>query len=170
MGCSRSIAVRSVGAVLILLGGWSAPSFAQESRPADEIRAELVATAEKLVTPERCQECHASEYEVWRTTTHATGFNELHRRDSAKAIYESLGLRTIKRGGDETTPACLECHYVPEVRRGNLRAGNGVTCEACHGPARDWVDVHSDYGVGGADRQAAARGEMVPRAQNRTDR
>ena len=65
------------------------------------------------------------------------------------------------------TPACLACHYMPEVRRGTLRAGAGVTCESCHGPALDWVDVHNDYGVAGSDRQAAARAETP---EHRTER
>ena len=55
------------------------------------------------------------------------------------------------------TPICLDCHYTPSLRRGQLRAGAGVSCESCHGPARDWVSIHSRYGVATADLQLAAR-------------
>ena len=120
------------------------------------LRATLTATAERIVLPERCGECHAAEFEVWETTEHATGFDTLHRRDRAKAIYRRLGLRLIKRGTDETTPACLSCHYTPVLRRDQLRAGAGVTCESCHGPARDWIAIHNSYGVAEADFQRAA--------------
>lgn len=117
--------------------------------------------------PERCGECHAAEFEVWETTAHAAGFDTLHRRGRAKEIYRSLGLRLIKRGTDETTPACLSCHYTPVLRRGGLRAGAGVTCESCHGAARDWVSVHNDYGVAEADFQQAA---LLETAEHRIQR
>ena len=122
----------------------------------DALRAALTATAERIVLPERCGECHAAEFEVWETTEHATGFDTLHRRDRAKEIYRNLDLRLIKRGTDETTPACLSCHYTPVLRRDQLRAGAGVTCESCHGPARDWISIHNSYGVAEADFQKAA--------------
>ncbi|MYN63761.1 MAG: hypothetical protein F4X11_01830 [Acidobacteria bacterium] len=122
----------------------------------DALRAALTAAAERIVLPERCGECHAAEFDVWETTEHATGFDTLHRRDRAKEIYRNLDLRLIKRGTDETTPACLSCHYTPVLRRDQLRAGAGVTCESCHGPARDWISIHNSYGVAEADFQKAA--------------
>ena len=123
----------------------------------DALRAMLTATADRIVLGERCGECHAAEFEVWETTEHAAGFDTLHRRDRAKEIYRRLDLRLIKRGTDETTPACLSCHYTPVLRRGQLRAGAGVSCESCHGAARDWISVHNSYGVAEADFQRAAR-------------
>ena len=41
------------------------------------------------------------------------------------------------------------------MRHDVLRAGAGVTCESCHGPARDWVGVHNSYGVADSDSQRA---------------
>ena len=160
-----------IAACLLLLAVVSITSQAPPASPADDaLRAELTATAERIVLPERCGECHAAEFEVWDGTEHATGFDTLHRRDRAKEIYRSLGLRVIKRGTDETTPACLSCHYTPVLRRGGLRAGAGVTCESCHGPARDWVSVHNSYGVAEADFQRAARLETAGhRAQRIAD-
>ena len=101
-------------------------------------------------------ECHAAEFEIWEQTPHATGFDTLHTTDRAKEVYRALGLRLIKRATEETTPACLECHYTPAVRRDILRATAGVTCESCHGPAREWVEVHNSYGVAESDFQRAA--------------
>ena len=136
---------------------WVAPAFAQETTQNDALRARLVEEAEKIVFSDRCGECHAAEFEVWEQTSHATGFDTLHTTDRAKEVYEALGLRKIKRGSEEATPACLECHYTPTMRRGVLRAGAGVTCESCHGPARDWVEVHNSYDAGVSDQQEAAR-------------
>jgi hypothetical protein len=135
----------------------AAPAAAQEAPGDDALREALVEIAGQVVYPERCAECHASEFEVWEQTAHATGFDTLHTTDRAKEVYRALGLRLIKRGTEETTPACLECHYTPEVRRDTVRAAAGVTCESCHGPARDWVGVHNSYGVAESDFQQAAR-------------
>ena len=124
---------------------------------ADPLRRELATAAEKVVLPGRCGECHAAEYDVWKKTDHATGLDTLHRSARSREIAGNLGLRLIRRSSGEVTPICLGCHYTPSLRRGQLRAGAGVSCESCHGPARDWVSIHSGYGVATADLQLAAR-------------
>ena len=118
----------------------------------------LTASAEAQVPPlepakvtgaESCGECHASTFEVWRKTTHATGFKTLHRRESAEAISERLGVRLIKRGS-----ICIDCHYTPTERDAEVRALSGVSCESCHGAGRDWIEVHNDYGGRGIDHRS----------------
>ncbi len=98
---------------------------------------------ERIVRAETCGECHLSEFEVWKKTTHATGFKTLHRTERAETIAQKMGLRLMKRDSP-----CLACHYTPVVRSGQLRAISGVSCESCHGAARDWLDLHNDYGKG----------------------
>ena len=128
---------------------------------ADPLRSELAAAAEKVLLPGRCGECHAAEYDVWKGTVHSTGFDTLHRSARSREISGNLGLRLIRRSSGEATPVCLGCHYTPTLRRGQLRAGAGVSCESCHGPARDWVSIHSSYGVATADPQLAPRLETA---------
>ena len=65
------------------------------------------------------------------------------------------------------TPACLSCHYTPVPSRDGLRAGGGVSCESCHGPAREWITIHSDYGIPEADFQKAARLETAVHREKR---
>ena len=158
-----------LGCVAALCLALPVAAASREQAPTGDaaLRAELTETAERILLPERCAECHAAEFEVWETTEHATGFDTLHRRDRAKEIYRSLGLRLIKRGTDETTPACLACHYTPVLRREQLRAGAGVTCESCHGAAREWISIHNSYGVSEADFQKAA---LLETAEHRTER
>lgn len=101
---------------------------------------------ERIVLSERdsrvpCGECHVSEYEVWRQTEHATGFDDLHRTESARDILERMGLAVTKR----QESICMRCHYTVGAE---LRAIAGVSCESCHGPARDWVNVHNQWGEG----------------------
>lgn len=87
-----------------------------------------------------CGECHKSEYEKWLGTKHADGFNTMHRSDMAQDILRDMGLQTTKR----QESLCLRCHYT--VKAPDLTAFAGVSCESCHGAARDWVKVHNDLG------------------------
>lgn len=98
---------------------------------------------DKIVTAEPCGECHKSESEVWKKTKHATGFKSLHRKKSAESIKERMEFKLIKRES-----LCLKCHYLAGIKRNQLRAISGVSCESCHGVAKDWIDVHNNYGTG----------------------
>jgi len=98
---------------------------------------------EKIVTAEPCGECHQSEYQAWEKTTHATGYKTLHRKKAAERIKKNMGFKLIKRES-----LCLKCHYLAGIKKGQLRAISGVSCESCHGAARDWSNVHNDYGKG----------------------
>lgn len=95
----------------------------------------------KVLGVDSCVKCHAAEVQQWKATPHAQTFDTLHRSPEAKAIAERLGLRSVKR--NET---CTQCHYTMAEQRGKHRAVAGVSCESCHGAARDWVALHSDYG------------------------
>ena len=113
---------------------------------------------EKIVLDHRdsktpCGECHALEYDVWSTTAHATGFDELHRRDRAQEILDNLDLNSTKRAS-----LCLRCHYTAVGEGEAVKAIAGVSCESCHGAARDWIDVHNDYGTQG--QTVAVRREL----------
>lgn len=99
---------------------------------------------------ETCIKCHANEVKVWKATPHHRTFDELHRRPAAKEIASKLGVRSIKYDG-----RCVDCHYTQKVdlASGNVHAIEGVSCESCHGSAKQWLDLHHDYG-----------GEQVTRA------
>jgi hypothetical protein len=98
---------------------------------------------EKIVTAEPCSECHKSEYQAWKKTKHATGFKTLHRKESAERIAKEMGFKLIKRES-----LCLKCHYLAGIKRNQLRAISGVSCESCHGAAKEWINVHNNYGKG----------------------
>ena len=97
--------------------------------------------AQRVVGPEdtdnSCVTCHALEHEAWQQTRHAASFHDLHATDEAKAILDKMGDRSMRR-----SDTCATCHYTPQMTRGRLRPSWGVSCESCHGPARDWVDQH----------------------------
>ena len=93
-----------------------------------------------------CVKCHANEVKIWQQTPHARTFDELHRRPEAKEIASKLGLRSIKHEG-----RCVACHYTQQADPAtqDIHAIAGVSCESCHGGAKNWIDLHQDYG--GAD-------------------
>lgn len=88
-----------------------------------------------------CGECHTAEWEVWRETPHATGFDDLHRTESAQDILDQMGLRVTKR----QESLCMRCHYTAGPDRTAIA---GVSCESCHGPGSDWIDIHNRWGEG----------------------
>ena len=94
-----------------------------------------------------CVKCHAPEIQVWKKTPHAMTFDELHRRPEAKKIAANLGLRSIKHEG-----RCVACHYTQKMESGSPHVIAGVSCESCHGAAKNWVDLHHDYGGEGITR------------------
>lgn len=95
----------------------------------------------KVMGAEACGECHTTELNAWRETHHAKTFREMHRRDEATAIVKALGGGRIKRNEH-----CIQCHYTEGLRNGKPRALWGITCESCHSQAKDWMELHSDFG------------------------
>ncbi|TWT96890.1 Perchlorate reductase subunit gamma precursor [Botrimarina colliarenosi] len=97
----------------------------------------------KVLGSDACKKCHAAEVAQWEQTPHALTVDTLHRRPEADAIADRLGLRSVKRNA-----TCVRCHYTERESRGRVRIDSGVSCESCHGPARDWVEIHAEYGPG----------------------
>jgi hypothetical protein len=78
----------------------------------------------------------------------------------AKQIGEAAGIH------DATTDErCTSCHApltsVPANLRGeHFRAGEGVSCESCHGPAGNWLRAHTRTDYPRADRTAAGMRDL----------
>ena len=94
-----------------------------------------------------CAKCHVSEVQQWKRTPHHLTYSSLHRTPEAKAILKKLGLRTAKRND-----TCIKCHYTQKLEGVRVRAVSGVSCESCHGAAKNWIKVHADYGGEGINR------------------
>ncbi len=118
-------------AIAILLGCY-APSLAQHTFEAG-----------KVIGVDACMKCHAAEIQRWEQTPHHKTIDELHRKPEAKAIAKKLGFRSVKRND-----TCVKCHYTQKETNGRVRIDSGVSCESCHGPAKDWVNLHAVYGPG----------------------
>jgi hypothetical protein len=103
----------------------------------------------RVVGSELCAKCHEKEVQQWMRTPHFATFESLHRTPEAKQIADRLGLKSIKR--NET---CVRCHYTGQDQGGRVRIVAGVSCESCHGAAKDWIAVHADYGGPNATKAA----------------
>jgi hypothetical protein len=97
----------------------------------------------KVQGPEACGECHKQEVEAWKLTHHFSTVNDMHRSDDAKAIAEKMGIHRIK-----SESLCLNCHYTEKQLADGPSVIAGVACESCHGAAKDWINIHNDYGKG----------------------
>jgi len=113
----------------------------------------------QVVGYESCQKCHASEISVWKQTPHHTTFMTLHRNPEAQAIASRMGVQSFKNDS-----ACIKCHYTMQADTNHsLQALSGISCESCHGAAKNWIDHHNDFGGPNATRDTET-------AQHRIDR
>lgn len=82
-----------------------------------------------------------NEYVTWsRSDKHARAYSALLNARS-KEIARKLGMKQAPH----EAAACLDCHAhnpAPERRDDGFVASDGVTCEACHGPAGGWLKSH----------------------------
>lgn len=81
-----------------------------------------------------------TEYSTWvAQDRHARATDVL-----SNVVSQRIG-RILNIGAPATAPKCLACHSldVPEGRQARSFANEGVSCEACHGPASGWLGPHT---------------------------
>jgi len=85
-----------------------------------------------------------TEYVTWsRVDKHARAYLILSNQQSQQ-IARKLGIADPAK-----EKLCLDCHShnVPTALRGErYKLEDGVSCEACHGPAGRWLEAHSEDG------------------------
>lgn len=136
--------VRSTGAryrlwilapALIGLGWAAAPTAAPDT--------ETTYSGHRYVGLRKCASCHKKELlgnqiAAWRKAPHAHAFVTL-RSDASRALAKQQGLAVPAH----EAPECLRCHVTAfglpaQAFAYDLDPENGVTCESCHGPGRDY--------------------------------
>lgn len=87
-----------------------------------------------------------NEYVTWsRFDKHARAYDVL-LNEKSQSIARKFGLGMPP----QKSKLCLDCHThnVPEANRGErFKLSDGVTCEACHGPAGRWLSSHVEPGA-----------------------
>ena len=119
----------------------------------------------KIAGSDACQECHEAAYQVLEATKHQSSYRTFHSQDETQAILERLGLRSARRA------FCVDCHYTSQQAAGRRRARTiaGVSCESCHSPAADWMDIHNNYGRDASGQRATRETETPDHRDSRLD-
>ena len=97
----------------------------------------------RYVGVRKCRTCHKKELlgnqvKTWREGPHRPALETLENEESVE-LAEELGLALPAH----QSPECLRCHVtgyaLPEVAFAyELDMADGVQCESCHGPGRDY--------------------------------
>lgn len=101
-----------------------------------------------FVGAKKCKICHSTDkkagthFKVWEEQSHAKAF-EVLASDKAKESAKKHGIEDPQKD-----PRCLSCHTVkaepgPEDK---VTLEEGVSCEACHGPAENYLKPHEKEG------------------------
>ncbi|HKY20288.1 MAG TPA: multiheme c-type cytochrome [Vicinamibacterales bacterium] len=153
----RRVVWLAVILIVMMAGASSAPpqsvsasAFAQ-SAPADK------QPAASYTGPGSCaaSSCHGSvrpvagsrilqtEYTTWVVQDKHARATEVLSNPVSLRMAKILGLG---RPGSEQK--CLACHALdaPTKQRANSYSAEGVSCEACHGPASGWLGAHTTRG------------------------
>jgi hypothetical protein len=95
-----------------------------------------------------------NEYVTWsRVDKHSTRAYQVLLEERSQRIARNLGLAEPAH----EAKLCLDCHAEspPAALRGErFRAGDGIGCEACHGPAERWIESHVAPGATHRDNVA----------------
>ena len=119
----------------------------------------------KVQGAKACGECHIPEKNAWERSTHFTTFTTLHKlKDEnnevrARKIAKALDLKgSIKRND-----LCYTCHYTSQIVNGRRKSIEGVSCESCHGPGKDWTspELHHEKAK---DAQTSEQREAILKA------
>ncbi len=84
---------------------------------AEEPKKEDAKPVHDYVGAKKCKTCHKAQYTSWLETGHATAYDVLSDEEKKK-------------------PECIECHITGTTAKDVLL--EGVQCEACHGPGKDY--------------------------------
>ena len=148
--------------IVVVLFGILLAAFVYTTRPRYQHGEDYVG----YVGPDKCKECHETQFRDWQETRMARSFGV---RRAGMAV-EAKRIAGLDPGADYThDPSCLPCHTTGYGLVGGFSSIEktphmaGVTCEACHGPGGGYVDtVMSRSKPGFLTQDAVRRGLTYP--------
>lgn len=97
----------------------------------------------EFIGTKKCALCHKTEkqgnqFAIWQNSKHAKAFETLGTPE-AKEVAAKMGI-----DNPQESPACLECHstayyFSAEKVTDMVALEDGVSCESCHGPGKDYM-------------------------------
>lgn len=89
-----------------------------------------------------CKQCHPSEVAAWEKTAHHVSTRRLEDQPNTLKYAAALGVPTESL---QKNSVCAECHGTKSGAGADVKIVSGVSCESCHGPAKDWLKPHGMY-------------------------
>lgn len=131
----------------------SQPEVASSSVVADSPRPGLYhgpvscasSTCHGATEPRKVFDVLQNEYLTWLQRDRHSKAHEVLAGPDSRQIAANLGLDQPA----ENAPLCLDCHaFEPPEEQvvGHLEREQGISCEACHGPASGWLGPHTEEG------------------------
>lgn len=138
-----------------LAAGVGALSKAAEQAIVEDVDQLALQKNWKYLGADRCERCHNEDLKddrIDRSWSVQNEFGLWHQDMHSKAyvnLSNELGQRMGKLLGIDATKddRCLSCHAMPvpeELQGDNYSLADGVSCDACHGPAREWLADHGE--------------------------
>lgn len=152
-----------LAAVAVFSASFTHSLRAREARPRAAItrvppaERALAQTAAAFTGPGSCAAaaCHGAVRPVPGSRILQTEYTTWIAQDRHAAATEVLSnavsvrmARILGVGNAATAPKCLACHSLdaPSATQARTFANEGVSCEACHGPASRWLGPHTTKG------------------------
>jgi hypothetical protein len=100
-----------------------------------------------------CKKCHGTDAlgnqtRVWEGTLHSKAYRNL-RTEKGNIIAEKAHVASPSEDQQ-----CLRCHSPAGAENPKL-ASEGVGCEACHGPASEYIDLSNHGALGDKEKDYA---------------
>jgi hypothetical protein len=128
----------------------------------------VLATAHDYVGESQCESCHDAEHEalkaqingpnglhdpvsIWQQDPHHKAFDAL-TNDWGKQAAQKANVSDAQAEGS----MCLKCHATGAGSANPPDPSEGVSCEACHGPAADWKGKSQHGEIDSAAKMQAA--------------
>jgi hypothetical protein len=101
----------------------------------------------KYLGMSKCKTCHQGEkrgdqYKIWALSDHSKAYPDL-ATDKSKELAKKQGIEDPQK-----SEKCLKCHTTgygepKEQFAESFKIEEGVSCEACHGAASEYLSLHS---------------------------
>lgn len=125
----KIVTLSLVLAVFLVLGGYS----------------NALAFDHEFIGAKKCSMCHKTpkqgeQFPLWEASAHAKAFETLGTPE-AKEAGAKLGV-----DNPQTSGKCLKCHstaygFSESVVSAAIPVEEGVSCESCHGPGKDYMKM-----------------------------
>lgn len=92
---------------------------------------------------ESCMQCHTPHTDSWKKTKHFASKDILIDSKKASDILNDLGSQKSVLEDEN----CTTCHFTTKKVDQKVTPILGISCESCHGAAKDWVSIHQHSSI-----------------------